>query len=75
MSVHAIYRKSKPTAPWHLVSVVASQEMANQEVDLFEKQEKNNGNEQAKVAIQLFDTLFYIPENLTEIKEYKPIFN
>jgi hypothetical protein len=73
--IHCIYRKSKPKSSWHLVSVATSPEMANQEVDAFLKQAIADGNEDAKVGIKIFDTVFWIPEFLNEIKEETPAFN
>lgn len=75
MSVHAIYKQHRPKSSWHLVSVVSSPELANLDVIEIQNREKKNGNDQAKVAIQLFDTMFYVPENMNEIEEYIPIFN
>ena len=73
--IHGIYLKSKPKNKWHLVSQTVSAEMANLEVEAFKKQAIEEGNEQAEVAIQVFDSAFFIPMFLNEIKERKLLFN
>jgi hypothetical protein len=52
-----------------------SPEAANLEIATFKKQAEQEGNEQAEVAVQIFDTVFWIPEYVDEIKEQKPMFN
>ncbi len=73
--IHGIYVKSKPKGKWHLYSLVASAEIANQEVEEAKKQAIKDGNEQAEAAIQTFDSAFWIPEYMDEIKDQKPLFN
>ena len=73
--IHGIYLKSKPKNKWHLVSQTISAEMANLEVEAFKKQAIEDGNEQVEVAIQVFDSAFFIPEFLNELKERKILFN
>jgi hypothetical protein len=73
--IHGIYFKSKPKNKWHLVSVAISAEAANYEVDELKKQAVLDGNELAEVAVQLFDSTFWIPEYVSEIKPQKPLFN
>jgi hypothetical protein len=73
--IHGIYLRSKPSHKWHLVSVAASQEVANLELDDFRKQATLNGNDEAQVAIQIFDSIFWIPEYIAQIKEQAPQFN
>jgi len=70
-----IYQQSRPKNSWHLVSVATSPEIANQEVDLFKAKAVKDGNDQVKVVIQTFDTVFWIPEFINEIKEETKIFN
>jgi hypothetical protein len=60
---------------WHLVSLAISAEAANLELETFKKRAVDDGNERAEVAVQVFDSLFWIPEYMTEIKEQKPSFN
>ena len=55
-----IYLKSKPKSKWHLVSVSTSAEHANQEVNLFKEQATLNGYDEAEVAIQSFESSFWI---------------
>lgn len=73
--IHGIYLKSKPKNKWHLVSLAASAEAANLELETFKRRAVDGGNERAEVAVQVFDSLFWIPEYMTEIKEQKPSFN
>ena len=73
--IHGIYLKSKPKNKWHLVSLAISAEAANAELEECKKQAIEDGNEQAEVAIQIFDSAFWIPEYINEIKEQKPLFN
>lgn len=73
--IHGIYLRSKPKNKWLLVSQTLSPEMANQEVEAFKKQAAKEGYDQAEVAIQTFDSAFFVPESLTEIKERKVLYN
>lgn len=73
--IHGIYLRSKPKNKWHLVSQTISAEMANMEVEAFKKQAIEEGNDLAEVAIQTFDSVFFIPETLVELKERKVLYN
>ena len=73
--IHGIYLKNNPKSKWHLVSVAISPEAANKEVDLFRKQAVKQGHSEAQVGIQIFDTVFWIPEYVDEIKDQKPLYN
>ena len=73
--IHGIYLKNTPKSKWHLVSVAASPEAANKEVDVFKKEASLKGNSEAQVGIQVFDSMFWIPEYINELKERKPLFN
>lgn len=73
--IHGIYLKTKPKNKWHLVSYAISAEAANLELEEVKKQAIQEGNERAEVAVQVFDSLFWIPEYMTEIKDQKPYFN
>lgn len=73
--IHGIYEKSRPKNKWRLVALSISQEAANHEVDERKKQALLDGNEDTKVGVQIFDTVFYIPEYVDEIKEQQPQFN
>jgi len=70
-----IYLKSKPKSKWHLVSVSTSAEHANQEVNLFKEQATLNGYDEAEVAIQSFESSFWIPEYINEIKTQQSLLN
>jgi len=73
--IHGVYVKSRPKSKWHLVSVAISPELATQDLKDALKQAKDEGNEQAEAAIQIFDSPFFIPEMLSEVKKDKPLFN
>jgi hypothetical protein len=73
--IHGVYLKNRPTAKWHLVSLTSSPEAANWDIDQLKKQALLEGYENAEVGIQSFESNFYIPEFLTELKEYKPQYN
>ena len=73
--IHGIYLKTKPKNKWHLVSLAMSAEAANMELETFKNKAVEEGNERAEVAVQIFDSVFWIPEYVTEIKEQKPSFN
>lgn len=73
--IHGIYLKSKPKNKWHLVSLAISAEAANLELEELKKQAIEDGNDKAEVAVQVFESSFWIPEYVTEIKEQKPLFN
>ncbi len=73
--IHGIYLKSRPKGRWHLFSLALSAEAANYDLNAALKQAKLTGNDDAQAAVQIFDSSFYIPESLAEIKEQKPMFN
>lgn len=73
--IHGIYLKSRPKGKWHLVSVAISAEAANFDINEALKQAKLEGHEEAEAAAQIFDSTFWIPEFLNEIKQYKPMYN
>ncbi len=73
--IHGIYLKSRPKNKWQLVTVAVSLEIVNQEIDEALKQAKAEGNDQAEVKVQTFDSAFFIPHYLNEIKETKPQYN
>lgn len=75
MTIHGIYLKSRPKGKWHLVSVAVSPEAANLEIDEALKHARNQGNDNAEAAIQIFESSFHIPELLTEVKTQKPLYN
>lgn len=73
--IHGIYMKTKPNSKWHLLTIKISAQSALKESDLALTKAKQQGNENAEVAIQVFDSYFYIPEILQEVKDQKLIFN
>lgn len=73
--IHGIYLKSRPKGSWHLVSIAVTPEAANYDYTQLLNQAKLDGNEQAEVVIQTFDSAFYIPELLNKVKEQKLLYN
>lgn len=73
--IHGIYLKSKPKNKWTLVSIAASPEAAAKDVSDALKQAKAEGNELAEVVEQVFDSAFWIPHYLNEVKQQKPRYN
>lgn len=72
---HGVYLKNTPKSKWHLVSLSPSFEKAKKEVDHFLSQAKLEGFEQAKVVIQIFESPYYVPEYLSNVKEQKILLN
>jgi len=73
--IHGIYIKSRPKGKWCLVSVTMSPEIASTNVDAILNQAKVENNQDIQAKIQTFDSAFYIPEFLSEIKEQKLLYN
>jgi len=72
---HVIYVKSRPKGKWHLVSISMSPEAASGEMISILKQAKTEDNSDIQACIQSFQSAFYIPEILSEIKEEKLLYN
>jgi hypothetical protein len=72
---HGVYVKSRPKGKWHLVSVSISPETAILEMDAILNQAKIEDNDKVQACIQTFDSAFYIPELLSEVKEPKLLYN
>lgn len=75
MTVHGVYLKTRPKGKWHLVSIAMSPELASIESDEVLKTALSQGNDQAQSAIQIYDSIFNVPELLSNIKEQKLLFN
>jgi hypothetical protein len=73
--IHGIYVRNRPKAKWHLVSVAISAEAAVYELEVMLKQAKQEGHERAEVAVQVFDSMLWMPETLTQVKDQKPMYN
>jgi len=73
--IHAIYMRAKPKNRWHLFSIATSPESANKEMDKCKEQAIFDGNPNAEVTVKLFDSKFWIPEYLSEIKKEVPLYN
>lgn len=73
--IHGIYVRNRPKSRWHLVSVAISAEAANYELEVTLKQAKQDGHEEAEVAVQVFDSMLWVPETLNQVKDQKPMYN
>ena len=73
--IQGIYLKNRPKDRWHLVSVTASPENANYDLNQARKQAALEGYDEAQAVIQNFDSGFHIPVFLTDVQDYKPMFN
>ena len=73
--IHGIYLRSRPKNKWQLVSIAASPEVAAKDMEETLKQAKDEGNDLAEVAEQVYDSTFFIPHYLNEIKQQKPMYN
>lgn len=73
--IHGIYLKNRPKAKWHLVSIATSAESANADLKEAQKQAVAGGYDNAEVAIRNFESSFYIPIFLDEVKDTKPLYN
>jgi hypothetical protein len=71
--IHGIYVRTKPTHRWYLFSTTRSAEVATKELAVAQQHAKTGGNDQGEAVIQVFESLLFIPELLTEIKDQKQI--
>lgn len=73
--IHGIYLRNRPKNKWQLVSIAASPEVAAKELDETLKQAQAEGHDQAEVGEQVFDSTFFIPHYLDNLKEQKSMYN
>jgi hypothetical protein len=73
--IHGIYVRTRPKNKWHLVSISLSLEETKIYIDEALKQAQLEGNDEAEVAYQIFDSAFWIPHYLSEVKEQKAMYN
>lgn len=73
--IHGIYVRNRPKNKWQLVSIAGSPEVAAKDMDEALKQAQAEGHEQAEVGEQVFDSAFWIPHYLNELKEQKSMYN
>ncbi len=73
--IHGIYVRNRPKSKWKLFSVTTSQESVIKELEAALKEAHLQGNENAEVATKIFESSFYIPEQLSTITDQKPLFN
>ena len=72
---HGVYVKSRARGKWFLASLTISAESASADKLAIIKQAKIEDNSDIEVKIQSFDSGFYIPEILSEVKEQKLPYN
>jgi hypothetical protein len=72
---HGVYVKSRPRGKWYLASLTISAESASEDMNTIIKQAKLEDNISLEVKIQSFESGFYIPEILSEVKEQKLLYN
>lgn len=73
--IHGIYLKTRHKSAWQLVSIALSPEAAMHDINETLKQAIAEGNENAKVVSQVFESSFWIPHFLKEVKEQKSMYN
>lgn len=62
--IHGIYVRTKPKHRWRLIGTVASAELAIRDKDLALAKAKNEGFLDAEAAIKIYESSFFVPENL-----------
>lgn len=67
--IHGVYIRNRPKGIWYLMTVSASAEIAKQDKENVLGEALRSGNEEAQARIQTFDSAWFIPESLKEIKE------
>lgn len=72
---HGVYIKSRPKGKWHLISLTASPEMATMNMNRVKHQAELEGNDTVEVGVQLYESLFNVPETLSSLKDHKILFN
>ncbi len=73
--IHGIYVRNRPKKKWTLYSVVQSGELALRDQEDALAKAKEDGNDEAEAAIQTFETSFFIPQYLLEIKKAQILYN
>lgn len=72
---HGVYLKTRPKSKWLLFSINASAEATAVNAEKALKQAKDDGYENAEVAVKIYNDINYIPEMLNEIKSQKILYN
>jgi hypothetical protein len=73
--IHAVYTRNTKKSKWRLFSTVVSAETATSELVAAKQQAIKEGFDEAETAIQVFDSLFYVPEYINSIKAQAPQYN
>ncbi len=67
--IHCVYMRRRAKDKWHLVSWTLSPEAVMQDAQELRDKAAKDGNEKIQVAVQSFESNFYIPELLSSIKQ------
>lgn len=67
--IHGIYMRTKPKFRWLLVSTTTSNEMAEKDLSDTLRIAKDKGYSEAEVCLQSYESSFFIPETLKDIKK------
>ena len=66
--IHGIYVRTKPKFRWRLVSTASSNEVAQKDLSTALQVAKDKGFEEAEAAIQSYESSFFVPGTLKDIK-------
>ncbi len=73
--IHCVYLKRGPKTKWHLISMAISVEAAVLDVTEALRIASLSGNDVAEAGIQMYESAYHIPEFLSEMKQFKPMYN
>lgn len=73
--IHVIYLKSYPKGAWLLFSSTQSAETANHEMEAALTKAKAEGHEKPEAVIQTFETSFYVPQILNNVRKQNSLLN
>lgn len=67
--IHAVYTRPNPKALWHLATVSTSAEVVLKDKETLLQAAIQEGNTEAETGIITFDSIFWAPETLKDLKE------
>ena len=73
--IYGVYVRNRMKDKWHLFSITTSAEKAEQEIKNAIAASKKSGFNNPQVTIKIFETAFYIPEYIKELKPQTVIYN
>jgi hypothetical protein len=73
--IYAIFVRNTPKSKWHFFSMTVSPETTTTEIEAAKQTAIKEGYDEAEVAIHTFDTMFYIPEYMNDVKGETALFN